>query len=241
MNTKSIVTSILAFASNLSFASQNCDQVQTRLDGFKNTNEVVQYLKLEVEKQKDFVDLFVCSAGSQRLPTELIDNDRDYIYGNGWGSLYANASIPNWNQFQSQLGRSIWGGKILKKTDAGVSLLNVILPTKTMNFAAQAYNAPSLVDGEDSILLDYRNDQTVKVLSPLVIERVRDELRELSFQGEKTGIYLGRAYLYTGLQSEQFSPEWQESQNFVFAANFFLDFRTENQSKIPAWAVKYFE
>lgn len=241
MQRTTLISSLFALFANLAMAQTHCDQLQARIDSLANLDQVVQYLKLEVDKQQDLRDLFVCDADAQRLPTDLLAGDRDFIYGDGWGSVYANANVPLWNQFQSQLGRSVWGGKILRKTADGVDLLNVMLDRRTMSYAAQVYNAPSVVDGADSIVLDYRKDTTVAVVSQLVIQRVRDELREISYRGEKTGIYLGRAYLFTGNSQEKFSSAWQDTQKFVFAANFMLDFRAQNQDSIPAWALKFFE
>ncbi len=241
MKISSLILTSLMFTSGLSFGSEPCERLQNKIDTAPDLNHVVQYLKVEVEKQNDLRQLFECLADDQRLPTELLAADRDFIYGNGWGSVYANAKVPFWNQFQSQLGRSIWGGKILKKSADGVNLLNVMLDRKTMSYAAEVIHAPSLIDGLDSVVLDYRSDTTVPLVSPVVIQRVRDELREVSYRNEKTGIYLGRAYIYTGAMEERFSPEWQNDQRFFFAANFILDFRTELQQDIPSWALPFFE
>jgi hypothetical protein len=73
-----------------------------------------------------------------------------------------------------------WQGKVFRPD--GRLLKNRVTPLGLRAIAAQVYRAPSWLDGQDCIVLDYSR-------SSLVARKVRDEIRELS-----PGVYLGIVY-----------------------------------------------
>src|SRR5690606_36513972 len=61
---------------------------------------------------------------------------------------------------------------------------------------------------------------------------IRDEVREIRQNGQPTGVFIGRDYLlkrvFTEGKIEEVSDqEFESKEAFVFAANFFLDFRVD--------------
>lgn len=70
-----------------------------------------------------------------------------------------------------------WKGKVFDP-DKG-ELRNLILPIGLPAIAAKVYKAPSWIDGEDCIVLDYSQRS-------IVAHWIRDEIREVS-----PGLYLG--------------------------------------------------
>src|SRR5687767_8291384 len=65
----------------------------------------------------------------------------------------------------------VWQGKVFRPD--GRLLKNRVTPLGVRAIAAQVYRAPSWLDGQECIVLDYSR-------SSLVARKVRDEIRELS-------------------------------------------------------------
>lgn len=169
------------------------------------------------------------------MPNNVVD--ADLLRGDGWGSLVANTSVPFWNQFQSRVGRLVWGGTVLHRKPSGeVYLRNMMLINKTMAFEAKVYVSSSIVDRRKALTLDYRRDSTAGLLSQTAIRRIRDELREIHYRGQPSRVFVGRANVFTGKLSKLDSDKFDSAQNFFFGANFILDFRPELQRDIPDWA-----
>ncbi|MFI5361358.1 MAG: hypothetical protein ACHQ49_05255 [Elusimicrobiota bacterium] len=91
----------------------------------------------------------------------------------------------------------LWQGKVFERADEGTTtLVNKTFLGKS--FAAKVYVGASLLDGKDSIIIDYKDTP----FKPFRI--IRDEIREVA-----PGIYLGYAYL----RGIDYAP-------IVFALNF---------------------
>lgn len=222
---------------------ERCGELQLKLDRLESVDELTKYLRADVPDQRELDDLFQCLAGEQTSPTEHVTGTaRTFIRGNGWGSLIAFSGVPFWNELQSRVGSLIWAGKIFQRQDDGtVTLLNMMSDRKTMAYAANVVELPSIVDGQPAIVLDYRKDDTQGVLSTQVVSRVRDEIREIRYRGVGTRVFIGRANLFVKPLEARFSDVWTATESFVFAANFFLDFRPEQQENIPEWALSFYE
>jgi hypothetical protein len=128
----------------------------------------------------------------------------------------------------------MWTGKILQvdPNTNTVTLYNVMSIFHSMLYYAEVYNKVSMMDGSDTIVLDYRKDTND------MIKTIRDEIREVPYRGVRTGIYLGRAYLFNGPSSDLMTDAWDDKTKYSFSANFMLDFREQNQNKIPQWALR---
>ena len=73
----------------------------------------------------------------------------------------------------------IWQGKVFDTTDG-------VLVNKVFGFdaiKAEIFYGPSLFDGQNAIIIDYRN-------TSILANRIRDEIRQVG-----PNLYLGRAYL----------------------------------------------
>jgi hypothetical protein len=232
---------LLVIISKQGAGAINCNRTQSQIDSYQSLDAVVTYLQFGVKKQSDILDLYKCLNVTQRNPSVLITNGGDLIYGSGYAMRVSSVFIPFWNYIQVMYFRNLWGGKIIQKLSQGHRLLNVFYRTKQMQFAANVTNAPSIVDGADCILLDYRNDTTGAPSNRWLIHRIRDEIREVTWRGQKSAIYIGRANIFIGLSSSLFTDAWQKNGNFITAINFFLDFRSDNQDDIPSWALPFFD
>jgi hypothetical protein len=220
-----------------------CEEFQSRIDRLNSVDSLVNFLSIRFLQQSDVEDLMVCLGTNmtQRLPTEIIQNytnidlkNRTFIYGNGYGSALAARLIPFWNRFQRLVVRIMWTGKILQVDPVTntVSLYNVMSIFRSMLYYAEVYNKVSMMDGFDAIVLDYRKDTND------LIKTIRDEIREVTYRGVRTGIYLGRAYLFNGPNSDLMTDAWDDKTKYSFSANFMLDFREQNQNNIPQWALR---
>jgi hypothetical protein len=128
----------------------------------------------------------------------------------------------------------MWTGKILQidPVTNTVSLYNVMSSFRSMLYYAEVYNRASMMDGYDTIVLDYRKDVND------LIKTIRDEIWEDSYRGVRTGIYLGRAYLFNGPSSDLMTDSWDDKTKYTFSTNFTLDFCEKNQKNIPQWALQ---
>jgi hypothetical protein len=97
---------------------------------------------------------------------------------NGTAVFFPDSLINTPTQLLASL---VWQGKIFD-TDENV-LVNKVFGFKAIK--AQIYFGNSLLDGQESIIIDYSH-------TSLLARRIRDEIREVA-----PGLYLGRAYLRT--------------------------------------------
>lgn len=163
--------------------------------------------------QKTLARIFECAQTSENeaLPQGM---------GQGRGTLYSK--WPLWNNLQTKVGSTIWGGKRFYTEGGKTRLLNLMKDSGTERYRAEVYVGASARDGKNAIILDYSKDDSRQMLGKApsvsqiavdgIIHRVRDEIREVRKNGQPTGVFIGRAHI-TFLSSP------------VFAANFFLDFR----------------
>lgn len=221
-------------ASSKKPSQERCDSLAAEVDALPGLGALPEFLK-KGTNQDVVRDLFLCAPETESVPNNVVD--ADLLRGDGWGSLVANTSVPFWNQFQSHVGRLVWGGKVLHRKPSGeVYLRNMMLINKTMAFEAKVYVSSSIVDRRKALTLDYRRDSTAGLLSQTAIRRIRDELREIHYRGQPSRVFVGRANVFTGKLSELDSDKFDSAQNFFFGANFILDFRPELQRDIPDWA-----
>ena len=94
-----------------------------------------------------------------------------------------------------QLAYFFWQGKVFDAEDG--YLINRVAGFRAV--VAELYHGESLLDGEESVIIDYSN-------TSILFGAVRDEIRQIS-----PTIYLGRAYVATPL-------------GYYMAVNFILEF-----------------
>jgi hypothetical protein len=221
-----------------------CEQHQARIDAEGSLDSLVTYLNLRLQRQQDVEDIFTCLGQNnmtQRRPTDLIQNftdptfkTRNFIYGNGYATRYNTRLIPFWNLLQRFFIRRLWFGKILQIDGSNTSFVtakNLISVARSMLFYAEVYTKTSIIDEFESVILDYRKEVNNR------ISKIRDEIREVTYRGVKSGIYLGQAYRYEGPEADINTDAWDDRDNFSFSVNFVLDFRETNQDNIPSWAL----
>lgn len=236
-----IIFTILHLFSQFACGQPTCAQIQARIDGYRN---------LDVFKEKSGFDsnanltvLYDCLTGTQRLPTTLITTDRNFILGDGWGTDIPYFNIPFQDWITPFLFNRVWKGKVLKKESNGkVSVKNIITITRRMMFYGDVYNTPSLSNGGDCVVIDYRPDKSVPISSQFSVVKKRDELREITYRGEKSQIYLGRLYDFKGDFSELNTTAWTDRNKWNNGTFFFtLDFRPSKQSLMPRWVRRIYE
>lgn len=184
---------------------------------------------LQSLSQPELEKVFACAPSATSLPSGL---------GIGRGSLFQ--TWPLWNEFQGEIGSYIWGGKRLyKQKDGETCLLNQMNDNQTERYMAHVYLSKSNRDSKNVVTLDYRVDKTKPaIIAPpaqLIVDRIalgiRDEIREVMQDGQGSKVYVGRANLnhrafiplanLHNISSEEFANPNQ----YMFAANFILDFR----------------
>jgi hypothetical protein len=221
----------------------NCTQIQEKIDQYPTLLAMDQQLCVE---QRSFLgELFQClnsnnSITQQRLPTAIISNSRSFIYGHGWsrGKIYAKQ--PSFKWIRNIFNNLIWQGKVFWiLSDGRVRTANIIPLLFSMLGNADVYHLPSIIDGGDSIIVDYRIDTTVPIISPVLSTRFRDELREIIWRGNKSEIYLGQAFLFTGTKSQLMNnTEYQIKSNWDDGIYFLMDVRAAVQNELPQWAIR---
>ena len=202
--------------------TETCQTLQSTIDAMPSKQELGNFLQKEVAQTMNLDALFSCSLHSNpSLPVQL--EAEGYLHGDGW--------VPE----RSRLVRRVWGGKMFQKVADKTWLLNILYPTKSLTFAAEVYAGKSVKDHQPAIILDYRYDSTVKAVSQLFIRRIRDEIREITYQGQGSGIYIGKAFIFRGKKKDLQQAEWEDRNNFTrFSVNFVLDFNQESDDT-PAW------
>lgn len=204
-------------------------------DGFAAaTGDPLEWMLLHKD-QKSLAKVFDCAPPSTQLPTGL---------GIGHGTLYQKWAL--WNDLQASIGSYIWGGKRLYlQSDGETCLLNQLNDNKTERYAAHVYIQPSSRDGKDVVVLDYRGDDTkasflkppVQLLIDRIARGIRDEIREVMVAGDDgkvvgSKVFVGRANLsrkaFVGGSLKNISDaDFADPKKYVFAANFYLDFRPQ--------------
>ncbi len=177
-----------------------------------------------ITSQAKMKKIFECASVPEVLPQ-----------GKGRGTGFLFVAFPAWNALQTKVGSLIWGGKILTTAGDKTTLVNIMVDSGRTRYNANVYKAAGMIDGRPSIILDYRVDQSAAASAPKglaeplvdgIIHGIRDEIREVG----GSGVYLGRAHLYKGFLTNWSDPslsdaEFADHGNWVFAANFILDFR----------------
>lgn len=189
--------------------------------------------------QSDLEKIFDCArpAKADRIPLGI---------GRGFGTVYNE--WPIWNHLQTKLGQVIWGGKRFMRDGELTHLINLMVDSGIERYKAKVYVGKSIRDQKDSILLDYRFDDSPRTLGPaqtpvqLLVDKIgpgiRDEIRELYQNGQPTSVFIGRANLYRKvLNPANFASgnmgfpindeDFAKAENWFMAANFFLDFRQQ--------------
>src|SRR5580765_7856172 len=118
--------------------------------------DVLTWLK-SFRTQGELKQVFDCAerpAAETKVPEGM---------GKGYGSLF-NTDEPALNDLQNALGQLLWGGKrFTKSAQTGkTSLVNVMKDTNTDRYVANVYVAKSIVDQKQSVVLDYRFDESAK-------------------------------------------------------------------------------
>jgi hypothetical protein len=113
--------------------------------------------------------------------------------GEGRGTVLFNPGGPLEDVAAKLAHQLFWQGKVFDP--ARGELRNEILPVGLRAIVAKVYRAPSWVDGEECIVLDYSE-------TSLIAQRIRDEIREVA-----PGLYLGVVF-------------WDRHQILNFSLNF---------------------
>ena len=179
------------------------------------------------QDQAALAKIFRCAPAAAAVPVGLAV---------GRGSVYQK--WPVWNDLQAKVGTYIWGGKRLyRQANGETCLLNQMDDNKTERYMAHVYLQPSNFDGKAAVILDYRVDHTkgfghspAQLLVDHIIHGVRDEIREIAQNGHGSGVFIGRANLYKkafigGNLSGISDAGFADPGNYLFGANFILDFR----------------
>lgn len=124
--------------------------------------------------------------------------------GRSRGAALFFPTAPLLNNSARVLSSLLWQGKIFD-TNKRV-LLNRVIGFRAVK--AEIFYGPSLLDGKESIIIEYRH-------TSLVAKSIRDEIRMVS-----PGVYLGRAYM-------------RAPGKEVMLVNFVLDFNIP--AKKPFW------
>lgn len=218
--------------------SLNCDKIQSDLNQQSSINDLLRYVSLKMPNRQYATDVFSCmGAFEQRIPTDYLDDDnsdRNFMYGSGYTMYYADGTIVR-DRVRSRFMRLLWSGKVFKKlsnVDTFVQLYNFFPYSRNVGGAAIVYYGPSVHDGlNNTILLDYRNNLTKT-------SDIRDELRDIYWNGQPSRIYLGRLYHFNGLENEILTSAWENLTNYDYDFNFILDARKEVQNDVPGWALR---
>jgi hypothetical protein len=221
--------------------AMNCTSIQAKLDQYPTLFAMNQ--KLCVEPDSFFDAMFEClknNTTQQRLPTTIISNGRSYIYGRGWAPNTILGRLPFFQRIQAMILNRVWQGKIFRlETNRRVVMVNIIPIALSTVFEGEVYNLPSIVDGGDAVIVDYRIDATVPLLSKSSAVLARDELREITWRGAKSEIYLGRGYLFNRGKSQIMNDTaWQLSANWNDGPYFLIDVRAVVQNELPRWAIR---
>jgi hypothetical protein len=221
--------------------AMNCTSIQAKLDQYPTLLAMNQ--KLCLEPNSFLGAMYEClkiNTTQQRLPTSIISNGRSYIYGRGWVPSTWLGRLPLFQWIQAMLYYRIWQGKLFRiETNQRVVVVNIIPIAFSTRFEGEVYNLPSIVDGGDAIIVDYRIDATVPLLSKSTVVLGRDELREITWRGTKSEVYLARGYLFNGGKSQLMNDTaWQISTNWNDGPYFLIDVRVVVQNELPRWAIR---
>jgi hypothetical protein len=223
----------------------DCERFKNRIDSLRSLDDIIPYLYRRLRREYT-KDAFVCLGQNQTLPlilpttyiktfTDARYQNRNFIYGDGYATRYDVRIVPFWNLLQRMYIRNRqWQGKIFEvnpTNSSDVSLLNVMVGERTMRYYADVYTKKGMIDGIETIVLDYRKEPEERP------SRLRDEMREIMYRGSHTGIYLGQAFRYEGPYSDIYTNDWDNLTQYSFSLNFVLDFREKYQSEIPSWAL----
>lgn len=240
----SIYITFLLLVSKLAHGVPDCVQIQARIDSYGSLKVLKQ--RLPTAKPSFLKDLFLCLGNStqpQRIPLDFLTNGRNFTYGDGWGTnrFYHHVGPLQW--LKAVILNRIWMGKIIaREKDGRLTIRNMVSITLSMWFEGTVYNYPSIVDGFDAVIGDYRDDSTVPIFSKRKGRTARDELREIIYKGALSEIYLGRGFFFSGRKSDlKNNTIWQDPTKWDDAPFLIADFRSKAQSMIPWWAYRYYK
>lgn len=232
-------TSCQTTRSKIASDSPPVDSPTDSCSEYRAPEDPILWLK-EIRSQSTLNEIFRCARKPEttaEIPTGK---------GKGLGSLVAGPLA--WNYLQVAVGSTIWGGKEFIRDESGVHLFNYMLDNNTHRYnAVVLVDAHSYYDQKSTILLDYSQDDSVtlfglprtpaQVIIDPIARGIRDEIREiLNAAGTRTGVYIGRANLQNSCAfpiplTERVCGK-MGGDKYTFAANFFLDFRSQSTAGI---------